>query len=141
VAYSSAISAYTTSNTVAKSYTTAGDDTQNIAPSTSSITVGGDYATPCYITVTGASPTSTSFTNNAESITVAKALLADEQLLIDTTFGQRSIKFKDVPGVITNAMQYLSIGSKFFQLAVGNNLIGFSGTNAVITYRERYIGL
>jgi phage-related protein len=62
-------------------------------------------------------------------------------MIIDTAFGRRSAKLKTGAGVISNAMQYLTVNSKFFQLAVGSNVLTFSGPATEIVYSERYMGL
>lgn len=81
-----------------------------------------------------------------ESITINKELLFGEILEVNTSFGNRKIKLLKVDGNKENGFKYITLDSKFLQLAEGENQIRYvAEANGNVTVRlkwyKRYIGL
>lgn len=108
----------------------------------------GDEATPITIYFAGAA-TNPKVLNETtgEYIKVTQTLLAGEQLIIDTSFGNKSVSFDDGTGVLVNKFGYIDLNSTFFQLEPGLNTItytcdtGFDTANVRVTYRNRFLGI
>ena len=68
-----------------------------------------------------------------------------ETIVIDTTYGNLICRLQARNGTQTNAMQYLSSDSTFWQLVPGENIVTFSapGGSATVTieYASRYTGV
>jgi len=81
-----------------------------------------------------------------EYIRIVKTIAVGDYVEVNTAFGSKTVIISE-SGSITNATMYLDLLSTFFQLAPGNNEIKFTdegaavGSSAVITYRNRYIGV
>jgi hypothetical protein len=81
-----------------------------------------------------------------EYIRIVKAIALGDYIEVNTAFGAKTVEISE-SGTVTNASMYLDLLSTFFQLAVGNNEIEFTdessatGSSAVLTYRNRYIGV
>ena len=81
-----------------------------------------------------------------EYIRIVKTIALGDYVEINTAFGVKTVMISE-SGSITNASMYLDLLSTFFQLAVGNNQLTFTdegaapGSSAIITYRNRYIGV
>jgi hypothetical protein len=83
-----------------------------------------------------------------EYIQVNKTLAANEILMIDTTFGNKTVTLKNEDtGEETNAFGYIDLSSVFLSLDVGTNTLNYSAddmgveTLVEIRYAGRYIGL
>jgi hypothetical protein len=83
-----------------------------------------------------------------EYIKLITPLLADEIMTITTGFGNKSATITNIEtGVVTNAFQYLDLGSTFFHLKKGMNKLRFDASagsaDATINigYIKRYTGL
>ena len=83
--------------------------------------------------------------STGEYIQVNKTLVAGEKLLINTEFGNKSVRYRDVNGIETNAFGLIDLGSTFFDLELRENEISFisdSGSPEVyVSYRQRYLGV
>ena len=81
-----------------------------------------------------------------EYIRIVKTIALGDYVEVCTGFGDKTVEISE-SGSVTNASMYLDLLSTFFQLAVGNNQLTFTdegaaaGSSAVITYRNRYIGV
>lgn len=100
------------------------------------ITFRGPAANPCIInTATG------------EYIKVKRVLSNTDTLAICTEFGNKRVDIIDGNGNRTNAFNWIDLGSSFFQLQVGDNVIEYISDNnlvpegVLIAYRNRYIGV
>lgn len=82
-----------------------------------------------------------------EFIEVRQNLLAGEKLEINTAFGQKRVTKVLADGSRVNAFHFITLGSTFFQLVRGNNLISYliSGdyetAGVTITWRDRHLGI
>jgi hypothetical protein len=108
----------------------------------------GDVATPVQIIFSGpASNPKIENLTTGEYIKVNKVLLEGQRLLIDTSFGKKSVQFDDGAGNITSAFNLIDINSSFFSLATGENTIKYTADAGVdvaslyIQYKNRYIGI
>ncbi len=107
----------------------------------------GDSVTPVLIQVNGPSvnPVITN-TTTGEFIRCEISLDPGDVLTINTKFGSKSITLTDSGGVTTNQMSTLSVGSAFWQLDIGDNLILFSddtlgsSESCVVSWYARYSG-
>lgn len=108
----------------------------------------GDVETPVEIVFEGpaANPVITNETTG-EFIKVTKTLLGGEKLLINTSFGNKSVLFDDGSGVTTNAFGNLSLDSTLWNLEIGTNEIvytadaGIDTASMLISWRQRYVGV
>lgn len=81
-----------------------------------------------------------------EFIQVIRELTADDTLIINTEFGNKTVEIVR-NGVSTNAFHYIDLDSEFFNLQVGDNLIEYSSDNEInpqsveIRYKNRYVGV
>lgn len=110
------------------------------------ITHNSDIPIPVYITFYGPS-TNPKIINNetGEYIKILKTLDSNDYFTIDTTFGQKTVRYFD-NGTESNGNAYLDIASTFFKLDPGTTEVYYtddSGTNtsATLTYTERYVGI
>jgi hypothetical protein len=79
---------------------------------------------------------------------VNKTLATNEILMIDTTFGNKTVTLKNKDtGEETNAFGYIDLSSVFLSLDVGTNTLNYSAddmgveTLVEIRYARRFIGL
>lgn len=88
----------------------------------------GDVDTPVNITFNGpaTSPIKVINQTTGDFIEVKQSLLADEKLEINTAFGQKRVTKVLADGTKQNAFHHITLGSSFFQLVPGNNLIDYS---------------
>ena len=114
--------------------------------STMIITNEGDIAAPVRITIPG--PCLNPVVENlstGEQIALTLEVDAGKTVLIDTTYGNLLCRLVASNGTQTNAMQYLSSDSTFWQLVPGENIVTFStpsGSVVVsIEYASRYTGV
>lgn len=108
----------------------------------------GDVETPVTITFKGpaANPCVTN-TATGEYIKVKRVLSNTDTLAICTEFGNKRVEIIDGDGNRTNAFNWIDLGSSFFQLQVGDNVIEYISDNnlvpegVLVAYRNRYIGV
>lgn len=112
----------------------------------SRITNSGDYITPVRAEFRGdaINPVLT-LTNTGERIKVNTTLAVGEKLWIDTAYGNKTVFKQATDGTKTSAYNLISLDTKFFQLAQGENTLTFSsdgGQPVVYLYwRNRYLGV
>ena len=108
----------------------------------------GDGETPLVIEIIG--PTTTPRVENittGEFIAVNTPLLAGERLVINTAFGNISVKIINEKNEVRDAFQMIDIDSTFFVLQIGENKLHFSaevGNESAlvkIRYKKRYLGI
>ncbi len=106
----------------------------------------GDIAAPVRIQIPG--PCLNPVVENlstGEKIALTLDVLEGQTVLIDTTYGNLLCRLQASNGTQTNAMQYLSSDSTFWQLVPGENIVTFStpsGSVVVsIEYASRYTGV
>ena len=114
--------------------------------STMIITNEGDIAAPIRIEIPG--PVLNPVVENlstGEQIALTLDVLEGQTILIDTAYGNLLCRLQAANGTQTNAMQYLSPDSTFWQLQPGENIVTFStpsGSVVVsIEYASRYTGV
>ncbi|MFJ8515325.1 phage tail family protein [Lysinibacillus xylanilyticus] len=80
-------------------------------------------------------------------IEVKQSLIEGEKMIINTAFGQKRVTKVLIDGTQINAFHFITIGSSFFNLIQGNNLLDYS-TGAdyeraavQIIYRNRYLAV
>lgn len=83
-----------------------------------------------------------------EYIKVNREIAENERLVISTQFGNKKVILRNiVTGEETNAFGWIDLGSTFFQLQVGDNLISYSAdmgqetARVWIKWRNRYMGV
>ena len=110
---------------------------------------GGDEETPIQIVFNGPATAPIRISNLTidKYIEVDQNLVVGERLEISTAFGQKKVTKFLADGSKTNAFHYISLGSEFFGLEVGNNLIDYS-TGAdyeqaavAISWKERFLAV
>lgn len=112
------------------------------------ITNNGDVDAPVRIQFLGAT-TNPKVTNETtgEYVKVNKEISSDEILEITTGYGDKRVEIIKQDGSRENAFQFIDLSSKFFQLAVGENVISYeadSGADSAqifIYYSNRYVGV
>ncbi len=106
----------------------------------------GDIAAPVRITIPGPclNPVVENLTTG-EQIALTLEVDAGETVLIDTAYGNLLCQLQAANGTQTNAMQYLSSDSTFWQLLPGENIVTFStpggSAEVSIEYASRYTGV
>lgn len=103
----------------------------------------GDVATPVEIEFKGpaVNPTVTNLSTD-EFITVNRELAEEDVLTIGTAFGE---KYVHING--ENAFHYIDLGSVFWGLVPGENMLSYTSnhdsikTKVLVTWRNRYVGL
>ena len=109
------------------------------------ITNPGDVPSGCTITVHGrmVTPVITNETTG-ETITIKQTVDTGEILTITTYDGNRTVTLTNAFGVVTNAMHYVTIGSSYWQIHPGGNVMSITAaeadTDAVayVSYIPRY---
>ena len=109
------------------------------------ITNPGDVPSGCTITVHGrmVTPVITNETTG-ETITIKQTVDTGEILTITTYDGNRSVTLTDALGNVSNAMHYVTIGSTYWQIHPGENVMQITAaeadTDAVayVSYVPRY---
>lgn len=112
------------------------------------ITNPGDTQSPCTIELRGklVEPVITNVTTG-ESIAVRRTINSGELLKVCTAFGNKRVTLVDAFGVETNAMHYVTISSRFFQIPPGSVRLRYTaseeGEDAIgyIRYVPRWLGL
>lgn len=114
--------------------------------STMIVTNEGDIAAPIRIEIPG--PCLNPVVENlstGEKIALTLDVLEGQTVLIDTAYGNLLCRLQASNGTQTNAMQYLTAESTFWQLRPGENIVTFStpsGSVVVsIEYASRYTGV
>ena len=83
--------------------------------------------------------------STGEKIRLQMEVDEGETILIDTTYGNLLCWLQASDGIQTNAMQYLSSDSTFWQLVPGENIVTFStlsgSAEVAIEYVSRYTGV
>lgn len=108
----------------------------------------GHVATPVIIEFNGpaVNPVVTNATTG-EFIKVRRNLAAGDRLVINTTWGKKSVTIHYADGSTSNGFNYIDPETTFWQLVVGENVIRYTaddgGNQAVlkITWNRRYIGI
>lgn len=108
----------------------------------------GDVETPAKIEFKGPA-TNPRITNLAtgEYIQVNRTLLSTDKLIITTDFGSKRVEIEDELGVKTNAFNWIDLGSSFWSLQIGDNVVEYTSDDLVepaavsISYRNRYVGI
>lgn len=103
----------------------------------------GDVGAPVTIKITGTA-TNPKITNNTigEYIKINRTLTIDDTLVITTAFGDKRVELNG-----DNVFHYIDMGSTFFNLEIGDNLIELQTdevsdtANIELSYRNRYIGI
>lgn len=115
-----------------------------VTPTTATIT--GDYKTPLQVSFNGPS-TNPRIVNadTLEYIRLNTTLATGDTFTVDTTFGNKTVTLTQ-GGIVKNGIAFLDIGSTFFQLEPGANVVYFeddavaSTATATMTWTERYVG-
>jgi len=106
----------------------------------------GDIAAPVRIQIPGPclNPVVENLTTG-EKIGLQMEVDEGETILIDTAYGNLLCRLQAANGTQTNAMQYLSSDSTFWQLQPGENIVTFSApggsAEVAIEYASRYTGV
>lgn len=114
--------------------------------STMSVTNTGDIDAPVALTIPGpcTNPVVENLTTG-EQIALTMTVESGESVIINTAYGDLICRLQAADGSQTNAMQYLSAASTFWQLQPGENVITYSATSgsAAVTleYASRYTGV
>ncbi|MGM0940367.1 MAG: phage tail family protein [Bacillota bacterium] len=108
----------------------------------------GDVETPVHIEFRGPAINPVIKNNTTgEFIQVNRTLSETDKLIIDTTFGQKSVEIEDAEGNRTDAFNWINPQSWFFQLQIGENQLEYNSNNdstktrVVISYRNMYVGV
>lgn len=108
----------------------------------------GDVSTPLEIVFYGPAINPVIQNNTTgEIIRVNRTLTDTDKLIIDTTFGKKSVVIEEEDGNRTNVFNWIDLSSSFFQFVVGNNEIEYNSNNdsqkskVMISYKNRYIGV
>ena len=112
-------------------------------PSIINIVNRGDVDTPVRIAFQGPA-TNPKISNNTtgEFIQVNRELLAGDVLIITTDFGAKRVEING-----ENVFNWIDLGSDFWQLQPGDNIVEYSSDDPVesaavtISYRNRYVGV
>lgn len=114
--------------------------------STMAVQNAGDIAAPIRIEIPG--PVLNPVVENlstGEKIALTLDVLEGQTILIDTTYGSLLCRLQDRNGTQTNAMQYLTPDSTFWQLEPGENIVTFSAPSGSVVvsiqYASRYTGV
>ena len=106
----------------------------------------GDYETPVRIEVVGAA-VNPKITNSAtgQFLKVNKVLSANQKIVFDTAYGNKTVTFTDAIGASSNAYKLLTNDSKFFNLQIGANKLVYGGTSSTpvikMYWRNRFVGV
>lgn len=114
--------------------------------STMIVTNEGDIAAPIRIEIPGPclNPVVENLTTG-EQIALTLDVLEGQTVLIDTAYGNLLCRLQASNGTQTNAMQYLTADSAFWQLEPGVNIVTYSAASGsatvTIEYASRYTGV
>lgn len=110
----------------------------------------GTLPTPMHIEFHGQirAPITLTNTTSGKSMTIRRDIAEGETLTINTSQDDIFVTVtNDETGETTNALYYCTIGSQFWQLEPGLNVIEelfaqvYDSASGILTYRERYIGI
>ena len=107
----------------------------------------GNVVCPVVIEATGAlyEPIVLQNVTTNQTITIRRDILEGESIVIDTSDENLSVIHTDVHGTRTNALHYCSVGSEFWSLEPGDNVIYYhselegGATYGTITFRPRWL--
>lgn len=107
----------------------------------------GDVETPVRIEFRGPA-TNPIITNQAtgEYIQVNRILTHSDTLVITTDFGNKRVEIVADDGGRTNVLNWIALGSSFWQLEPGDNIVAYSSDDEIesatvsLSYRNRYLG-
>lgn len=110
------------------------------------ITNEGDTPMPIRIEFRGdASNPVVKLENTGEKIKVQTSLAVGEKLIIDTSYGNKTVQKLNTSGAATSAYNLITADSTFFSIPLGENKLSFnsdSGAPEVYLYwRNRYVGV
>lgn len=117
---------------------------------TITITNVGDVQAPIIVEFTGVqnAPLTVMNLTTGENIVVNMSLTADQKLTINTDLNEIDVKLTTIStGVVTSAFQYIDVvNTKFFQLALGANVLKFMNGAQLsqyvnVKYKNRYVGV
>lgn len=83
--------------------------------------------------------------NTQEFIKINKEMVAGEVLTVTTHFGNKKVE-SSLSGVVTNAFNYIDLGSTFLQLDIGDNLFRYNADTGIdnlgvsIYFTPQYLG-
>ena len=83
--------------------------------------------------------------NTQEEFVLSKELIADEEIVVNTNIGEKSIKGKVGAGAYTNYYMYKRVDSPWLQLEVGDNLFrydadeGLSNLDIFVYFTNRFL--
>lgn len=81
-----------------------------------------------------------------EYVQVNRTLTSDDVLFINTAFRNKIVEIER-NGIREDAFDYIDLGSTFFSLQLGDNLLQYSTQNdlnpqsVIIRYKKRYLGV
>lgn len=109
----------------------------------------GDVETPIVFEFLGAATNPRIIKiDTGEYIQVNRTIKDNERLIINTEFGNKKVILKNIDtGEEVNAFGWIDLGSTFFQLDVGDNLMSYSAESGQetakvwIRWRNRYVGV
>lgn len=119
-----------------------------IANSEIEIINDGEAEAPLIIEIPG--PVETPMIQNkttGEFIKVHSPILANEKMVITTSFGNKAVEITDDTGAKRNAFHYIDLDSIFFQLKLGRNLLKFNAevgndtATVMVYYKKLYLGI
>lgn len=103
----------------------------------------GDVETPVRVEFKGpATHPRITNTTTGEYIQVNRELATGDVLVVTTDFGAKRVEINGV-----NAFHWIDLGSTFWQLQVGDNVVAYSSDDQIepasvtISYRNRYVGV
>lgn len=117
-----------------------------VAGSSMEIINSGDISTPIQVEIPGpcTNPSIENLTTN-ETIELTLTVASGETVLIDTTYGGLYCRLRSSAGVESNAMQYLSEDSVFWQIVPGVNIVTYTAASGsgLVTVKcpSRYTGI
>jgi len=108
----------------------------------------GDAPTPVLIEFYGqTSRPKVENVTTGQHIEVNQDIAAGEKLVINTAFGQKTVRLVDAEGGSQNAMHYITLESEFWHLEPGKNLLRYSslsagaGAKVSVVWKDRYVGV
>ncbi len=120
----------------------------DISGSTDSFYNMGDIDAPLIIQIPG--PVQTPMLTNlttGEFIKIYSPIYANEKMIINTSFGNKSVVITDDRGFSRNAFNYIDLNSTFFTLRPGENVLQFqaevgnSNAGVDISFKTLYLGI
>lgn len=107
----------------------------------------GNVPCPVYIAFTGPATNPVIYNlTTGEYMKILTTIALGDQILIDTTFGNKTIYLNSSGGIVS-AIQYMDLNSTFFQLEPGANILTYSddslsgSATAQISWSDRFISI